>query len=397
MPDFLYQQHDDRRPTTTDFTSNLLDSNSTRGTDTCYTHIYHMMPDVVMTELPPPMESNDGNTSNGNECNGSMAQSSEEDKRNFAIAEVDAEIATSTSIDPTVPVPPSVHEHDEGQNNNNGETNHQAKKQRKDSYKSENQHDPNSFNAIEKLLSVPLHYILRRTSSQNNNPHLLSRMEAALLLQITTISYELDSLFQMSIEAIENSHTCKIISEDIHNSSNAFLRPIHCLLHTYGRIVPQQVIQHVQNHLEGILGHFPIIIQSLRQCAEQNWSVSNALLDMNMGGMSINMLGKEKGLLAEIEEEVCKRLEGLMDVCNEEDATLPVLDSFDSTSMKSFCARLFAEEGASGGGGDRDCDNGDGEEDNSLKLQDRTASIQDAATALGLLASARGNTADISV
>ena len=133
-----------------------------------------------------------------------MAQSSEEDKLNFAIAEVDAEIATSTSIDPTVPVPPSVHEHDEGQNNNNGETNHQAKKQRKDSYKSENQHDPNSFNAIEKLLSVPLHYILRRTSSQNNNPHLLSRMEAALLLQITTISYELDSLFQMSIEAIEN-------------------------------------------------------------------------------------------------------------------------------------------------------------------------------------------------
>ncbi len=74
------------------------------------------------------------------------------------------------------------------------------KKQRMNPSTTQHCEDPDSFNAIEKLLSVPLDYIVRRTSSHNNNPRLLSRMEAALLLQITTISYELDSLFQMSMD-----------------------------------------------------------------------------------------------------------------------------------------------------------------------------------------------------
>jgi len=245
---------------------------------------------------------------------------------------------------------------------------HQHKKSRTKSNPLQN--EPPS-DAIESLLSVPLHYILRRTSSQNKKPYLLSRMEASLLLQITTLSYELDTLLQMSIEAIEKSHACKVFSQDIDASSNVYLRPIHCLLHHHGRIIPQQVIQHVQNNLEGILGHVPIIVQSLRQCAEQNYSVSNAL-----DGMPVGMLGKEKGLLAEMEEEVCKRLEGLMEICN--DGSL-LTDSFDSESMGSFCEQMFGKK-------DERVD-----EDGNLILQHRTASINDAAAALGMLASIGSN------
>ena len=241
-----------------------------------------------------------------------------------------------------------------------------------------------SFNAIESLLSVPISYILHKTSSQNKNPHLLSRMEASLLLQITTLSYELDALLQMSIEAVENSHACKKFSRDIDESRNVFLRPLHCLLHTHGRVIPQQVVQHVQNNLEGILGHFPVIIQSLKQCAEQNWSVSNALLGMSVDGIGVGVLGEEKGLLAEMEEEVCKRMEGLMDVCNRDG--LLIDNSFDEESMECFCERLFKQQKSDG----EDGNNSSTRKEPLLSMQSRTESICDAASALGMLAASSG-------
>ncbi|GFH45023.1 hypothetical protein CTEN210_01497 [Chaetoceros tenuissimus] len=221
-----------------------------------------------------------------------------------------------------------------------------------------------SFNTIESLLAVPTNYILRKTSSQNKNPRLLSSMEAKLLLQITTLSYEIDALIQMSIEAIENSHQCKRFSQDIHESQNVFLRPLLCLLHTHGRVIPQQIVQHVQNHLEEILTHFPIVIQSLKQCAEQNWSVSNAL-----DGMEIGMLGKEKGLLAELEEEVCNRMEKLMNICN--DGNFISQEAFNEKSMKDFCTQLF---------------DGNNNTESSSDALTRNESDYDAASALGMLA-----------
>ena len=328
------------------------------------------MTDIEMIE--PPIDNNDSNESIG------KGQPPELAKCSLATAEVDVEITANNTL------PGSNDESLQNISEGSQDKNQQTKRRRKNPDKKEVEEDDNSFNSIEMLISVPLHCILRRTSSQNaNNPHLLSRMEASLLLQITTLAYELDSLFQMSIEAIEKSHTCKIISEDIHKSGNVFLRPIHCLLYTHGRVIPQQVIQHVQNNVESILGHFPVIIQSLRQCAEQNWSVSNALLDMDMAGMSVNMLGKEKGLLAEMEEEVCKRLEILMDVCNELDTSksLNQMDSNGAEPMEEFCNRLFGNEETRSGSNN---EVGKGMQ----KLQHRSASINDAATALGLLASA---------
>jgi hypothetical protein len=266
------------------------------------------------------------------------------------------------------------------------------KRQRVDPSESESSLDEQylSFNSIESLLSVPISYILRKTSSQNKSTPLLSRMEASLLIQITTLSYELDTLLQISIEAVEKSHDCKKFSRNIDESRNVFLRPLHCLLHTHGRIIPQQVVQHVQNHLEGILGHFPIIIQSLRQCAEQNWSMSNALLGMSADEMGIGVLGKEKGHLAEMQEEVCKRMEGLMDGCNHNG--LSINNSFDEETMECFCGRLFSlnksdredEKNGSAGGG------------LLLSMQSRTESICDAASTLGMLAASSGaSTSDV--
>lgn len=362
--------------------------------------------DIVMGEPSSPKGNGSGHGSQSNihEERSKAASSSERENQDFANAEVNEDISE------TVPAEEHADSDHEAQtcsddNHENDIGTSQAKRQRTNSQTPES--DQNSFHAIENLLSVPLKYILRRTSSsplspsaaqnKTNNPHLLSRMEASLLLQITTISYELDALFQMSIEAIENSHTCKAISWEITQSPNVFLRPLHCLLHIHGKIIPQQVIQYVQNELEGILSDLPVIIQSLRQCAEQNWSVSNALMEMNisMTGTPVNLLGKEKGLLAEIEDEVCKRLEGLIDVCssgNESgDDNIASFSGFDSESMETFCARLFAEEEVEGSR-DREFVN---DEKSQNKLQYRSESIRDAATALGLLASSgSGHDAD---
>jgi hypothetical protein len=246
-----------------------------------------------------------------------------------------------------------------------------------------------SFNSTESLLAIPVRHILRQTSFQNKNPHILSRMEASLLLQINLISYELDALLQLSIEAIEKSHACKLFSRDIaETNNNIYLRPLFCLLHTHGKVIPQQVVQYVQNHLEVILGHFPAMIQSLRQCAEQNWSVSNTLLGMNMDGMEIDLLGKEKGILAEIEEEVCRRLESLMAICDE--GGLLEGNVFEEESMELFCERKFGMDASTS---DSNNPNKTGGGNNTQKtalplaMQDRTKSINDAATALGMLAS----------
>mmetsp|Transcript_4226 Transcript_4226/g.8080 ORF Transcript_4226/g.8080 Transcript_4226/m.8080 type:complete len:366 (+) Transcript_4226:36-1133(+) len=251
--------------------------------------------------------------------------------------------------------------------------------------------DENSFHSTESLLAIPVRYILRQTSFQNKHPHLLSRMEASLLLQSNLLSYELDALLKLSIEAIEKSHACKQFSRDIAECDyNIYLRPLLCLLHTHGKVIPQQVVQYVQNQLEVILGHFPGIIQSLRQCAEQNWSVSNTLLGMNVDGMEIDLLGKEKGILAEIEEEVCRRLQSLMAICDE--GGLLEGNVFEEESMEHFCERKF---GMNTSTTERvnDPNNASNNFQKSaipLAMQSRTKSINDAATALGMLASGGG-------
>lgn len=257
---------------------------------------------------------------------------------------------------------------------------HQDKKHRPNNGETEVdiQNNVNSFDSTESLLAIPLRYILRQTSFQNKHPHLLSRMEASLLLQSNLISYELDALLQLSIEAIEKSRACKLFSRDISESNNnVYLRPLHCLLHTHGKVIPQQVVQYVQNNLEVILGHFRTMVQSLRQCAEQNWSVSNTLLSMNTNGMEIDLLGKEKGILAEIEEEVCRRLESLMAICDE--GGLVGGNVLEEESMEQFCERKFGTNASSAESNERSVV--------PLAMQSRTKSINDAATALGMLAS----------
>lgn len=201
----------------------------------------------------------------------------------------------------------------------------------------------NGIGFMESFLAVPLHCILRRTADNNR---LLSSVEANLFLGITRIAYEIDALLEMSLQSIQKTKTCEHIAKNMEQSQNAFLYPMHSILHLHGILIPQKVLQMVQNELERILLHFSPMIQTLQQLAEQNWSVSNALTVMvqTNGDAFVNVLGKEKGNLAELEEELCRRLEVVIQLCldDEHNNKGDVYDSFlQSQSMMNYCEKLF--------------------------------------------------------
>ena len=218
--------------------------------------------------------------------------------------------------------------------------------------------DHDEKHSMEALLSIPLKYILRKTSKgRNQHQQLLSKTEATAFLQISNLAYELDILVQMATSALYKSHLAKQLSSRITPSPSSpysyyhyYLQPIHVLLKIHGETIPHQILQHVQTNMERILlVEFPVLSQILHQSSEQNWSVSNALdlhqmdtvgddsdesddddetkhgSDNHSGGSkkkkkkrknNVNQLGREKGILAELEEEVCKRMNGLIEMAN---------------------------------------------------------------------------------
>ncbi len=296
--------------------------------------------------------------------------------------------------------------------------------------------------SIQALLSVPLKYILRKTSNTknktvSNHPPdenstnsggkrrkeqlLLSKTEASAFIKLSNLAHEIDMLLYMLSSALHRSHVTKQLSMLIsiphstftsnissngfncndaavatvaatslseatkipsnkntsgNNNSNTFpynyyLRPIQCILNIHGTKIPNQVIQHVQENLERILSvEFPLLYQILIQCAEQNWFFSNALLvpedddddddeedgdDGNDGNDSndescsdnnssisnrnskkrkknanyVSQLGRDKGILAELEEEVCRRMDGLIQMATGTSVSLPSFDDCD--------------------------------------------------------------------
>lgn len=203
--------------------------------------------------------------------------------------------------------------------------------------------DAYSVKYMESLLAVPVKYIIKRAGAESNS--LLSSVEANLLLAVTKLAYEIDLLLEMSLESMERTKMCNHISNGIVFLENHYLFPFQSVLYLHGIVIPQKVLQYVQLEIERILTQFPIIIQTLHQLAEQNWSVSNtltAILQTN-GDFSVNNLGKEKSNLAEVEDELCRRLEQVMYLCRGEKLfDGDIHDLFlRNEPMKFVCKKLF--------------------------------------------------------
>jgi len=257
---------------------------------------------------------------------------------------------------------------------------------------------PPSSLTIEALLSVPLSFIFRQTNSNNsksnknstqsNQNFLLSRVEATLLLQISQLAHEMDTLTSMTLQALDKSRVVRDLNQSIrrigpninHEGPGTtddglhtfYLRAIEPLLRTHGLTIPQRVLQHVQVETERILGNeLPSLGRTLRQFSEQNWCVANTLSE-TMGGISgmmtydddddggtVGRLEREKRAVSELEEEVCRRIDGLVRMGGSgapfpsrlaDDAEEETGDAFETAvdrrtgeflSMEDFCSGLL--------------------------------------------------------
>lgn len=314
----------------------------------------------------------------------------------------------------------------------------------------EEQEQSDQETSIAALLSVPLEYIFRQRqvpvgtsdqsskppplkkqkqnpSSHQKQPFLLSKTEAMTIIQVSNLAHELDCLVQMATNALYKAHLTRQLSIDLSSSNlhrhNNYLRPIHVLLKIHGDEIPNQILHHVQSNMDRILFiEFPSLCQVLNQCSEQNWSVSSALQTSISFENNVSELGKEKGIVAEIEEELCKRMNGLIEMSmngtsvNSNDSDEGGQDIFDRLNIKKIksnygnnhggdtdnegfltmaklCHKLFHDDQEKETGVTEQDDNNDEVEMESKQhdMDDITQSQRVAASALGMLSSWGGD------
>ena len=258
-----------------------------------------------------------------------------------------------------------------------------------------------SSSSVEDLLSVPLDLILRELPTPHHasaattatgaprrkakRRTLLSRSEATTLLRVTQLSIEQDVLVQLASDVLSNAHMCSTLRRRIEDScrvlyggdnncgdnnsgssaSNAgesvppVRYPRHLLallpvLSVHADSITDRTVRHVQAESQRILTELAQCATTLRQCAEHNWTVSEHLL-VDVGGAmgdgaggttAGSNVGRDKESLAEIEEAVCDRIEGLIAMAVETDSTSNSGDSTSNNNAKSPAGSRKRKRGA---------------------------------------------------
>jgi len=163
---------------------------------------------------------------------------------------------------------------------------------------------------------------------------------------VTQLSIEQDVLVQLAADVLANAHMCSTLRRRIEGSCRAlyggddagetgpsvrYAYPRHLLallpiLSIHADSIPDRTVKHVQAESQRILAELAQCAATLRQCAEHNWTVSEHLL-VDVGEAAIegaagggaapvgttgSNVGRDKESLAEIEEAVCDRIEGLI-------------------------------------------------------------------------------------
>ncbi|CAB9501099.1 expressed unknown protein [Seminavis robusta] len=248
--------------------------------------------------------------------------------------------------------------------------------------------------SLEYLLAVPLEIIFRQIPTPHATCHgkpLLARAEARCLLQIVSLSQEWDVLFAAANDSLEQrawsrQFQLKLISSESSssqpttqpNKSHPYLRPLVPLLQVQGQYNTTKTLRILDREMHTVLTQLHHCSQSLQQFAEHNWTLSDNLLDVlgakeqdyldNSQQQQSNdtkmpkgaVLAREKRRLAELQEEICQRIEALVqnmhvqgqegapsddeeegDGTDEQNNEKPVgIDSLD-VSMATICAQLW--------------------------------------------------------
>lgn len=233
---------------------------------------------------------------------------------------------------------------------------------------------------LESLLSVPLPIIFRQV--RGSQKPLLSRAEAKCFLQITMLAQEFDVLTSHSAEALHRRLWCRKFAQDIIQADNPFLRSLLPLLSIQGNMITTSAIHGMDDELYRVLTALEQCGVALKQFSEQNWTLSESLLetlgdvydeestkeeyDLPKGAI----LAREKRRLSDLQEELCHRIENLLasafqntmdgQLQDDEDEEMEQENSQDSqssrkgkdgaldstTPLEQWCAQLWSVEEA---------------------------------------------------
>jgi hypothetical protein len=222
--------------------------------------------------------------------------------------------------------------------------------------------EPSEYvSTVEDMIAVPLEFLFRvvpQTTSalsmsmatststaasfqpQRHKP-LLSRAEAQCLLTVALLAHELDSLVTLSAKALEQRRSYGSFARKLERSNNPFLRPILFLLDVVGHHVPTNGLEKIQSELDSVTQELKTTAVTLRQFSEQNWTLSESLMD-SISGTSGEIVAREKRRLSDVQEEVCTRIERLLQTTtgqNDDD-----LQGDLGCTMKEYCERILASD-----------------------------------------------------
>lgn len=219
--------------------------------------------------------------------------------------------------------------------------------------------------SMESALAIPVAIVFRTCASQEGRP-LLTRAEAECFLRVSFLAQEIDTLVASSELIFLQQRFCNQYTEDLflpsspsstpssedsggRSIANPMLRPLLSVINfVEGKSAP--ALQHVYHTLSHLSTELLGCSSSLRQSAEQNWTVADAL----ESNMQVNdseegpSLSDEKRKVGWLQEELCQRIEqvvgmSLTEDCAYEKPTSSTRLSQSSSQEDRYRRKLFAE------------------------------------------------------
>ena len=199
--------------------------------------------------------------------------------------------------------------------------------------------------SIESLLIIPLQYIFRETQS---GKFIFSKSEVSTILRVSMLASEMDAILSLTYDALDRSQKCKSYRKYIEeankkdgqqymDSTAISLRALLPIIHVHSKTA-EEALAHVTCPSFGITR----ILNELKDCAsdlirytEMNYAMADQLDDASS-------LALDKRAIAEIEEAVVERIEGLCDLTTTSGASKANQKQKEEfIAMADLCESLF--------------------------------------------------------
>ncbi|KAL3945352.1 MAG: hypothetical protein SGBAC_000557 [Bacillariaceae sp.] len=228
--------------------------------------------------------------------------------------------------------------------------------------------------SIESLLSIPVAVVFRTCFSQEGRP-LLTRTEAECFLRISFLAQEIDTLMGSSESIFLQQRYYSHYTQDLLLPSSANSTPsqpsaslnaassqtstntrtmTHYLLHPMLRPLLSIVnslqdkstptLQQIHQTLSHLSAELIGCASVLRQSAEQNWTMADALEALQQNDENGPSFSDEKRKVADLEEELCQRIERVVGMSSQSDVAAGEKSSAKlSQSSEGYRRQLFVD------------------------------------------------------